>query len=178
MTYSAPLGTIATLAWLDAVPAGLGPVGGGSGFLLARPSRGALWVRLAPRGSGASIPATLSPVRVEEFAVAAEASCVGAGPPVVARSSRMQCEPDQLEGATPAFHDLMEALLGAPGFVEARLLLDRSAGTRFTLSLWESREALEASEALVAPQRAQIGEGIRVRRPVEVELFEVVEVAV
>lgn len=87
----------------------------------------------------------------------------------------MECEPDHLEQATPAFSDrLMPELLQVPGFVAAHLLLDRASGTRFTLSVWESREALDGSERLVAPQRAQIGEDIRVQRPVEVELFDVV----
>jgi heme-degrading monooxygenase HmoA len=76
-----------------------------------------------------------------------------------ARVSTLRGRPERLDEAARVMQE--EAVPFArqqPGFKAAYWLADRSTGTVLAVSLWESEEAMRASEAAVEPRRRQSAE--------------------
>jgi heme-degrading monooxygenase HmoA len=63
-----------------------------------------------------------------------------------ARVSSYQFPADQAEQAVQAFATAMNPLRQLDGATGAYLLLDRGSGKALTITLWQSEEALRASE--------------------------------
>lgn len=68
---------------------------------------------------------------------------------------------------------LLGTLKGVPGFGRAYFCLDRPSGRGLSVTVWETEEALRASERAIA-NLARAAPGIRIPNPVSVETFEVV----
>jgi heme-degrading monooxygenase HmoA len=63
-----------------------------------------------------------------------------------ARVSSYQLQTDQADQAVQAFTTAIDPLRQLDGAKGAYLLLDRSSGKALTITLWESEEAMGASE--------------------------------
>jgi heme-degrading monooxygenase HmoA len=63
-----------------------------------------------------------------------------------ARVSSYQFAADQADQAVQAFNTVMHPVRQLDGAKGAYLLVDRSSGKALTVTLWESEEALRASE--------------------------------
>jgi hypothetical protein len=66
--------------------------------------------------------------------------------------------------------------ISCPGFAEAYFCLDRASGRGLSVTLWETEEALRASEKAIG-NLARAVPGVRVPTPASVETFEVVYTA-
>ncbi len=63
-----------------------------------------------------------------------------------ARVSTYQFPAEQADQAAPAFEDAIENLQEIEGVTDALLLVDRNSGKAITITVWESQDALTASE--------------------------------
>jgi heme-degrading monooxygenase HmoA len=67
----------------------------------------------------------------------------------------LEGSPEQAREAIEAVRTLaLPAIAGAPGFGELLLLIDRDHGRALTITTWEAREDLDASEELARRLRA------------------------
>lgn len=66
----------------------------------------------------------------------------------------------------------MPAARGMDGFVRAYLLVDRDSGKTLSVTVWETEEAMRASEEAAARLRSQVTDGIGATG-VSVDHFEV-----
>lgn len=72
-----------------------------------------------------------------------------------ARVIAAQATPDQLDGAITLGRDQLPAVVQRPGFSGFYLLTDAETGKVMTISLWETREQLDAVEAEAAEIRRE-----------------------
>ena len=72
-----------------------------------------------------------------------------------ARVIATQATPDQLDGAITLAREQLPAAAGQPGFRGFYLLTDAETGKVMTISLWETREQLDAVEAQAAAIRRE-----------------------
>jgi heme-degrading monooxygenase HmoA len=70
-----------------------------------------------------------------------------------ARVISTEVVPDELDGAIALARDQVPAAAGQPGFRGFYLLTDAETGKVMTISLWETREQLDAVEARSAEIR-------------------------
>jgi heme-degrading monooxygenase HmoA len=70
-----------------------------------------------------------------------------------ARVITTQVAPGQLDGAIALARDQLPAAAGQPGFGGFYLLTDAGTGKVMTVSLWQTREQLDAVEAQAAEIR-------------------------
>jgi heme-degrading monooxygenase HmoA len=74
-----------------------------------------------------------------------------------ARVSEVTGEPDKMDLGIAQFNDVvLPGIKQMDGFVRAYLLVDRAAGKALSISVWDSAEALAASEAAAAGMRADV----------------------
>ncbi len=79
-----------------------------------------------------------------------------------ARVSTYEFPADRVDEARPAFEEATRNLRQMQGITEALFLVDRNEGKAMTITIWESEEALRASEAQADEIRrrgAEAGEG-------------------
>jgi heme-degrading monooxygenase HmoA len=72
---------------------------------------------------------------------------------VHARLARYAIEPDRLDDAVESFHQAGFELSELDGFAGGHVLVDHEEGTLMTLTLWESRAAVDASDVRAATLR-------------------------
>ena len=70
-----------------------------------------------------------------------------------ARLARYAIEPDRLDDAVASFREAGRELSELDGFEEGYVLVDAEQGTLMTLTLWESRAAVDTSEVRAATLR-------------------------
>jgi heme-degrading monooxygenase HmoA len=70
-----------------------------------------------------------------------------------ARVSRYQVEPDRLDEAVEGFREASSALAELDGAAGGYLLVDWETGSAITITLWDSRNALDASDTRAASLR-------------------------
>jgi hypothetical protein len=63
-----------------------------------------------------------------------------------ARVTRIQVPAEQLDEAARRLNETSSTIQGVTGFRRAYLLVDRQRGEALTVTLWETREQLEASQ--------------------------------
>jgi len=91
-----------------------------------------------------------------------------------ARMTRLQASPERLDDMARFFQEQTVPLLeGLDGYQGHLLLADRSSGTALALTLWESEDALRASEDAVVDARRQAAETAGASGQPTVERFEV-----
>jgi hypothetical protein len=71
---------------------------------------------------------------------------------------------------------LLGTLKAIPRFANAYFCLDRASGRGLSVTLWETEEALRASESAIG-SLARAVPGVRIPTPASVETFEVVYTA-
>ena len=106
----------------------------------------------------------------------------GEAPPVAGQEAReamwarvtaYEIPVDEIDERVRAFQNAMTALRGMDGAAAAYLLLDRASGKALTMTLWESDDALRASEAGVEPLRREAaGDAVRDIERYEIALHE------
>jgi heme-degrading monooxygenase HmoA len=72
---------------------------------------------------------------------------------VHARLARYAIEPDRLDDAVESFRQAGRELSELAGFEGGHVLVDYDEGTLMTLTLWESRAAVDASDVRAATLR-------------------------
>jgi heme-degrading monooxygenase HmoA len=72
-----------------------------------------------------------------------------------ARVSTYQFAPDQAEQGAEAFNRTAESLRQSNGIRSAYFLFDRASGKALTITLWDSEEALTASEEAASRLRSE-----------------------
>jgi heme-degrading monooxygenase HmoA len=72
---------------------------------------------------------------------------------VHARLARYAIEPDRLDDAVESFHQAGLELSELDGFAGGHVLVDHEEGTLMTLTLWDSRAAIDASDVRAATLR-------------------------
>jgi heme-degrading monooxygenase HmoA len=78
-----------------------------------------------------------------------------------ARVSEITGPIDQLDRGIAGFRDqVVPAVRGMNGFVRAYLLVDRASGKTLAISVWETEEAMRASEEAAGRLRAAVTEGM------------------
>jgi heme-degrading monooxygenase HmoA len=70
-----------------------------------------------------------------------------------ARVSRYEVEPDRIDDAIEGFREASDALGQLDGALGGYLLVDPETGNSITITLWESRAALEGSDTKAASLR-------------------------
>ena len=92
-----------------------------------------------------------------------------------ARVTRLEASADQLDEMTRQFEAHTVAVLeGLDGYQGYHLLGDRTSGVAMAITYWESKEALQASEDAVAPERERAAEAAAAASRPTVERYEVV----
>jgi heme-degrading monooxygenase HmoA len=91
-----------------------------------------------------------------------------------ARVSRIQGSPDTIEGFVRQVEQSTAALRGMKGFVRGYGLADRDTGRLLTITLWETAEAMRASEEPANQMRAQVAQAGGSTSPPGVDRYEVV----
>jgi heme-degrading monooxygenase HmoA len=92
----------------------------------------------------------------------------------VARLTTVQGDPGRIEDLVRQFEAQSAPVLERlPGYLGLYLLVDAETGTARTVAFWQSAEALAASDAAVAPLRAQASETMGAGASPTVELFDV-----
>jgi heme-degrading monooxygenase HmoA len=90
-----------------------------------------------------------------------------------ARFTRLTQSPDRLEQTISTFESMVvESLRGQRGYAGAALIVDRAEGKLVAVTLWDTQEAINASEQLAAQLRDQVGTE-QGATTVSVERFEV-----
>ncbi len=72
-----------------------------------------------------------------------------------ARVIATEVVPDELDGAVALARDQLPAAAGRPGFRGFYLLTDAETGKVMTISLWETRQQLDAAESQAAEIRRE-----------------------
>ena len=109
-------------------------------------------------------------VSVDVFEIAIHEVAEGA---MAARISTFAGDPAKVEeGLRHAVQDVLPDARGIDGWKGIVMMIDRLTGSEKTITLWESREALDASEAAADELRARAAEEAG-QRIVSVERFEV-----
>ncbi len=70
-----------------------------------------------------------------------------------ARLARYAIEPERLDYAVESFREAGRELSELDGFEEGYVLVDHDEGTLMTLTIWESRAAVDTSEVRAATLR-------------------------
>lgn len=70
-----------------------------------------------------------------------------------ARLARYAIQPDRLDEAVASFREAGRELAELRGFKAGHVLVDYDEGTLMTLTLWESRAAIDASDVRAASLR-------------------------
>jgi len=70
-----------------------------------------------------------------------------------ARVARYEVEPERIDAAIEGFEAASQALLELRGTEGGYLLVDREDGSAITVTFWDSRDALTASEVAAAGLR-------------------------
>jgi heme-degrading monooxygenase HmoA len=70
-----------------------------------------------------------------------------------ARLSRYEVEPDRIDDAIQGFREASDALAELDGALGGYLLVDPETGNSITITLWESRAALDGSDTKAARLR-------------------------
>ena len=70
-----------------------------------------------------------------------------------ARVARYAIEPDRLDDALEGFREAGRELADLEGFRGGHVLIDHEDGTLITLTLWENRAAVDASDVRAASLR-------------------------
>ncbi len=106
----------------------------------------------------------------------------GEAPPVAGQEAReamwarvatYEIPVDEIDERVRAFQSAMTALRGMDGAAAAYLLLDRTSGKALTLTLWESDDALGASEpGAERLRRDAVGDAVRNVERYEIALHE------
>jgi heme-degrading monooxygenase HmoA len=80
---------------------------------------------------------------------------------VFARVSEVSGPPEKLDLGIAQFNDaILPQIKAMDGFVRAYLLVDRDAGKAMSISVWETAEAMAATEAMSAGMREQVAETV------------------
>ena len=109
-------------------------------------------------------------ISVDVFEIAIHEVAEGA---MAARISTFAGDPAKVEeGLRHAVQDVLPDARGIDGWKGIMMMIDRLTGSERTITLWESREALDASEAAADELRARAAEEAG-QRIVSVERFEV-----
>ena len=109
-------------------------------------------------------------VSVDVFEIAIHEVAEGA---MAARISTFAGDPAKVEeGLRHAVQDVLPDARGIDGWKGIVMMIDRLTGSEKTITLWESREALDASEAAADELRARAAEEAG-QRIVSVERFEI-----
>jgi heme-degrading monooxygenase HmoA len=72
---------------------------------------------------------------------------------VHARLARYAIEPDRVDDAVEGFRDASREISQLDGFRGGHILVDYENGTLMTMTFWENRAALEASDVRAAAAR-------------------------
>ena len=70
-----------------------------------------------------------------------------------ARVSTYEIPTERIDEAGPAFEEATRQLQGMEGIKEAMYLIDRTGGKALTLTIWDSHEAMLASEKMAKEVR-------------------------
>ncbi len=90
-----------------------------------------------------------------------------------ARVTTVQGQADRLDGGIRAFREqTVPTVQGQAGFAGAYLLVDRQTGTALSITLWESEQAMQQTEAAIAQQRQHAAQQLGASTPT-VERYEV-----
>ncbi len=89
-----------------------------------------------------------------------------------ARVISAQTTVDQVDGAVQIAKQQLPGARGQPGYQGFYALADRATGKLMTISLWESREDLDAVEARAGQVREQAARSLSTAAP-PVEVYEV-----
>lgn len=92
-----------------------------------------------------------------------------------ARIGRIQGSPEQVEAGLQYFQGVTGPVQEMQGFRRAYLLVDREAGKLMTVTLWDTREDVEASAQTADRIRQQGGQQAGASQPWTVEVYEVAE---
>lgn len=91
-----------------------------------------------------------------------------------ARVTTVHGTPEKLDdGARMVQEQMMPLLQQQHGFKGAYLLVDRASGRALGITLWETREAMAASDTVTSPLRAQAGQAAGSDAPPAAEMYEV-----
>jgi heme-degrading monooxygenase HmoA len=90
-----------------------------------------------------------------------------------ARVTTVQGDPAKADEGIAGFRDgALPIVREAGGFKGALLLIDRETGKGIALTLWDSEEAMKATEEAVKPQRERVTEEMGAETPT-VDRYEV-----
>ena len=73
-----------------------------------------------------------------------------------ARVSTFALPADDVDKAIEQFNRVVDAFLGQPGLKGVDVFLNRSSARAFTVTLWESKEAMTASEETADRLRSEV----------------------
>lgn len=90
-----------------------------------------------------------------------------------ARVSKYEAPAEQVEAALERFEDGIDALRQMSGIKRAYLLVDREGGNALTVTVWESKEAMDASAEAAKRLRSEAMEAAG-GSVVSVETYELV----
>jgi heme-degrading monooxygenase HmoA len=93
---------------------------------------------------------------------------------VHARLSYLEGSTDTIEAGVKSFREQVVPRVRDNGGKAAYLLIDRETGKAIGVTLWESEEALRASEEIANALRAQAAEEMHATAAPKVERYEVV----
>ena len=92
-----------------------------------------------------------------------------------ARLNRLEGSPDRFDESVRRTEEVVLPLLrGLDGFQGFTVLGDRSSGTFIAISVWESEDAMRASEEAVKQPRKDAADAAEARSEPTVERYEVV----
>lgn len=77
-----------------------------------------------------------------------------------ARVARYDVEPDRTDEAIEAFRDAVDQLEGASGLLGGYVLADREDGVIMSMTLWESRTAMDRSEVKASGLRQEAAKSV------------------
>jgi hypothetical protein len=92
---------------------------------------------------------------------------------VHARLSFLDGSPDEVGGSVTSFRDQVVPLVREHGGTAAILLVDRETGKEVALTLWESLDAMRASEEAADALRERAAEQVHATTPPRVERYQV-----
>jgi heme-degrading monooxygenase HmoA len=77
------------------------------------------------------------------------------------RLARYEVPDDRLDEAVQAFEQAARELEGIPGLTSGYVLLDTESGGIVTVTMWESRQAMDSSEVRAARLRQQAVQAVQ-----------------
>jgi heme-degrading monooxygenase HmoA len=91
-----------------------------------------------------------------------------------ARVSMIEAPPERVdEGIDRVINEVIPSLRDIPGFDGVVSLIDRPSGRSLTITLWDSEEALRASEERATQLRSQAAGDLGSTTPPQVDRYEV-----